>query len=333
MKLIIWWCSLMVILPFLYLFWWKKRWRLLFGIIILAVLVISYWAPGEIAHSILTTETEKEKPFQKLEMTLRGISDDEPKSSDSEKLKMEKGIIKLKKEVEKGIEKMRRGELSEKEISELQEKNNDLDLNKWRWVKKWGKKENSPTLLFCGKEFNEQLTRERKSGNRGERVVENYNIIDFGKRENNKAEAFKKKIQEICKQEENHLEKFAGKSPIIWLKNIDKITDSELKNELLKVVDPNQNTNLGKYQIERKPLGKKEEIIDLSQFTLVATTSTTNPKLSKELRTKLKHIEPFLDKYFWVIFFTFGVLEIIVFLLLIRSKRKSKNKSLKRFEY
>jgi len=63
-------------------------------------------------------------------MTLRGISDDEPKSSDSEKLKMEKGIIKLKKEVEKGIEKMRRGELSEKEISELQEKNNDLDFNK-----------------------------------------------------------------------------------------------------------------------------------------------------------------------------------------------------------
>ena len=101
----------------------------------------------------------------------------------------------------------------------------------------------------------------------------------------------------------------------------------------MKVVDPNQNTNLGKYQIERKPLGKKEEIIDLSQFTLVATTSTTNPQLTKELRTKLKHIEPFFDKYSWVLFFTSGILEIIIFLLLIRSKRKSKNKSLKRFEY
>jgi len=74
-----------------------------------------------------------------------------------------------------------------------------------------------------------------------------------------------------------------------------------LKNKLLKVVDPNQNTNLGKFQVEKKILGKTvqvEEIIDLSQFTLVATTSTTNPQLSKELRTKLKHIEPFLDKYF-----------------------------------
>ena len=66
--------------------------------------------------------------------------------------------------------------------------------------------------------------------------------------------------------------------------------------------DPSQNTNLGKCQVEKKDiLGKTvqvEEIIDLSQFTLVATTSTTNPQLSKELRTKLKHIEPFLDKYF-----------------------------------
>jgi hypothetical protein len=119
-------------------------------------------------------------------------------------------------------------------------------------------------------------------------VVENYNIIDFGQAENNKPDSFQKKIQEICKQEENSWEKEKGNSPIIWLKNIDKITNSELKKELLKVVDPNQNTNLG----------KGEETIDLSQFTLVATTSTTNPQLSKELRTKLKHIEPFLDKYF-----------------------------------
>jgi len=68
------------------------------------------------------------------------------------------------------------------------------------------------------------------------------------------------------------------------------------------VVDPKQNTNLGKFQVEKKDLFGKtmqvEETIDLSQFTLVATTSTTNPQLTKELRTKLKHIEPFFDKYF-----------------------------------
>jgi len=144
--------------------------------------------------------------------------------------------------------------------------------------------------------------REKKSGNHSWRAVRNYNIIDFGQTENNKLDNFQKKIQEIYQQKENSWEKENGNSPIIWFKNIDKITNSELKNKLLKVVDPNQNTNLGKCQVEKTyhgmNMGKVEETIDLSQFTLVATTSTTNPQLTKELRTKLKHIEPFFDKYF-----------------------------------
>jgi len=144
--------------------------------------------------------------------------------------------------------------------------------------------------------------RERKSGNDNLKAVENYNIIDFGKSENDKPENLKKKIQEIYGKGENSLEKDQGKSPIIWFKNIDKITNPELKKELLKVIDPSQNTNLGKCQVEKIYFGmtfpKVEETIDLSQFTLVATTSTINPQLTKELRTKLKHIEPFFDKYF-----------------------------------
>lgn len=91
----------------------------MFGVIILAVLVISYWAPGEIAYSILTTETEKEKPLNQLRDTLKSISDDEPKPADPEKLKFEKSIIRLEKEIEKGREEVMKGKLSEKEISEL----------------------------------------------------------------------------------------------------------------------------------------------------------------------------------------------------------------------
>jgi hypothetical protein len=144
--------------------------------------------------------------------------------------------------------------------------------------------------------------REKKSGNHSWRAVRNYNIIDFGKEENNKSDSLQKKIQEIYQRKENSGEKESGESPIIWFKNIDKITNSELKNKLSKVVDPKQNTNLGKFQVEKKDLFGKtmqvEETIDLSQFTLVATTSTTNPQLSKELRAKLKPIEPFFDKYF-----------------------------------
>jgi hypothetical protein len=91
-----------------------------------------------------------------------------------------------------------------------------------------------------------------------------------------------------------------GLSPIVWLKNIDKVNDLELKNELLKIVDPEQKNNLGKYHKEEKIEGKterSERTIDLSQFTLVATTSTAHPKLPSELRTKLKHIKPFFDEY------------------------------------
>jgi hypothetical protein len=55
-----------------------------------AVLAFSIFAPGEITYSILTNETEKEKPSKQLEENLKSITDYEPKPSDSEKLKLEK---------------------------------------------------------------------------------------------------------------------------------------------------------------------------------------------------------------------------------------------------
>ena len=340
MKLIIWWLSLMIILPLLYLFWWKKRWRLLFGIIILTVLAISCFLPGEFAYSILTTETEKEKekPLQQLNNSLKNISSHEPNPSDSEKTQLEKSISKSREKVKKGEEKIMRGEkLSEEEVLEIRlEIILYLPTRQSEWIKKWGKKENSPTFLFCGEEFNKELIREKKSGEVSLRTVESYNIIDFGQQKNNKPDFLKKKLQEIYEQKENSNLLKSGYSPIIWLKNIDKITNSEIKNKLLKIVDSKQNTDLGKYQVEVKS-GKQtkniEKTVDLSQFTLVATTSTTNPKLSPGLRAKLKHVEPFLDKHFWIIFFTSGGLEIVAFLLLIREKKKDKSKSLKQFEY
>jgi len=39
--------------------------------------------------------------------------------------------------------------------------------------------------------------REGKSGNHTWRAVKDYNIIDFGRAENNKLESFQKKIKEI----------------------------------------------------------------------------------------------------------------------------------------
>jgi hypothetical protein len=51
--------------------------------------------------------------------------------------------------------------------------------------------------LFCGEEFNEQLTREKTLGKNKSQAVENYNIIDFGQDENNKLESFQKKLEDI----------------------------------------------------------------------------------------------------------------------------------------
>src|SRR3954447_10201116 len=84
------------------------------------------------------------------------------------------------------------------------------------------------------------------------------------------------------------------------VKNIDKITNPELSNELSLILDSERNTTYGKYQIKDwgGNLTEEEGNIDLSKFVLIATTFTSNPQLSQELRAKLKHVEPFFDKYF-----------------------------------
>jgi len=86
-------------------------------------LVVSYLAPGEIAYSLLMTETEKEKPLKQLKDNLSRITDCEPSTSDSEQLKLEKSIVKAKREIEEGSKKETKGEkLSEEEILNLLDK-------------------------------------------------------------------------------------------------------------------------------------------------------------------------------------------------------------------
>lgn len=328
----------MIIFPLLYLFWWKKRWRLLLGIIILVVLAIGCLFPSEFTYSLLTSETDKEEPLQKLQTALENISDAEPNPADPEKLKLEKSIIKSQKKINNFLEKERRGEKpTDEEEWEIRMEGQLLrQLMRPEWIRKWGRKEKSPTFLFCGEHFNEELSREGAKWERKWRKVESYNIIDFGQKENNNPTLLKKKLQEICEQKQNWVSLKDGFSPIVWLKNIDKITNSELKNELLKIVDPDKKMDLGKYWKEIKEGNETKNIektIDLSQFILVATTSTSNPQLSKELQAKLKHVESFFDKYFWVLFFSSLGVEIVIFFLLIRARKKEKKKTLKQFDY
>jgi alpha-N-acetylglucosamine transferase len=152
--------------------------------------------------------------------------------------------------------------------------------------------------LFCGEDFNKELTRERVIGiNEKVKEIKNDNIIDFGLAENNEINSLQKKIEKICQQEEDEfLRLILYNPPSIWLKNIDKITDSKIEKKLLEVIDFKKNSNLGEYYQEIEIGENKYKIkrnVDLSQFVLVVTTSSTNPKINNQLLTKLKHIDTF----------------------------------------
>ncbi|CAJ0749350.1 13933_t:CDS:2 [Entrophospora sp. SA101] len=69
------------------------------------------------------------------------------------------------------------------------------------------------------------------------------NVIDFSQKENNQAKTVEEKILEIMKKSEeqrNSTEFF----PVILLKNLDQITNSEVEKLLLSLLDPPPDTNL-----------------------------------------------------------------------------------------
>ncbi|CAJ0846268.1 4425_t:CDS:2 [Entrophospora sp. SA101] len=104
------------------------------------------------------------------------------------------------------------------------------------------------------------------------------NVIDFSQKENNQAKTVEEKILEIMKKSEeqrNSTEFF----PVILLKNLDQITNSE---EI--------GTGTHKESVELN--------VYLPQFIFIVTTSTSNSKLAPDLQAKLKPVEPFFDKYF-----------------------------------
>ncbi|CAI2165511.1 2660_t:CDS:2, partial [Funneliformis geosporum] len=134
----------------------------------------------------------------------------------------------------------------------------------------------------------ENYKKEMKEG-RGITSLENKHLNECIELKNNNLEFFRKKLQQVDQRGEEEME--AGSYFfLVWLKNIDKITSSELKNELLKMVDPTKNTDLGEYKREIR-YGQKTYLIkkkiNFSKFILVATTSTTNPKLSDEKCTQV----------------------------------------------
>ena len=162
--------------------------------------------------------------------------------------------------------------------------------------------------FFTGEEYNQELTKSSK--------ISQSNIIDFEKEENRKKELVENKIKEIVNSSTNKKLIEQKDFPVIWFKNIDKIENkSPLQKSLLAVFDPAQNYSLS----------IKGEIIDLSQFVLIVTSSTHDTgKLSNPLMSRLDCInvetarpkEFFWDKYFYHILIA-GLLVFLTLILLL----------------
>jgi len=99
----------MLVLPLLYLFWWKKSWRLAVGAILLVIVGVSFFVPNEIVYSLVNRKIKKEQrnltqQEEQVEKQLKELQNKDfsalPSSENSEKIVLEKEIAKLQKEIQ-----------------------------------------------------------------------------------------------------------------------------------------------------------------------------------------------------------------------------------------
>lgn len=352
MKLVIGWLVLMLILPLIYLFWWKKSWRVALGIVILAILVLGFFIPSEVTYSLVNRKIKKEQKnlIQQKELIkkqLNGLRDKDfssPSSSESpEKITLEKEIVELKKEIDKvslpwleWYNKKKDGEEAGSEPKdvhspEFKKKQKIMKEKSQEWIKKWGKVKSLPCLFFQGEELTQGLKRLDKSYNEEHMIwtkgfplkhkENSLSVIDFSN--NNKIETAQKEITKLIKKSNQELESyksFTGKAyiPLIWFKNIDKIKKkSKLESLILSLFTSKKNNVLWDNNGEKN---------DFSEFIFIAS-SADYKSLSPTLKTKLNQFELFLDKHSLTIILVTGVGEIIILLLLINFSRKDKSKN------
>ncbi|MCE8163439.1 MAG: AAA family ATPase [Candidatus Moeniiplasma glomeromycotorum] len=196
--------------------------------------------------------------------------------------------------------------------------NSKTEIKKAKKNDKEGRRNFSWSAFFAGEEYNQELAKNSE-------IKEN-NIIDFTNGSQQQKELVENKIKEIFNSATNKKIIEEGKFPIIWFKNIDKIADkSPLQKFLLAIFDPAQNN----------ALSIKGEIIDLTPFVLIATSSTHDTsQLSSPLFSRLDCInvdtaQPkkfFWDKYFYPILTISLLTFLILILLLIFYSDRKKNK-------
>jgi len=338
MKLIIWWLSLLTILPLLYLAWWKKGWRLILGVIIAATLIASYFIPEEIISSLTHKEITKEvnSKTKKIDELIHNASKQETNSENHQaKVEEAKLIVKWEeeeKELKNQFEKLIREEGQESpntqlKLKEWKEKIQSINFQKNHWISNWSKEIFSSTTLFCGEEFNRILTN-KEYKIEGEEVNISENTINFGDYQDKSTEEVRKKILEIIVKEEIKNRNFS----VIFLKNINKIFKTKVNELLLTLFGPRANANLWKFKMKFREGSEMDWTPNLSKFLFIASSSKSDYKNSEELNKNFRTVEvPFSKNQPAILSFLFG-LEVIIFFFLIRSKRKSQYEKLQQLD-
>lgn len=328
----------MALLPLIYLFWWKKKWRLLLGISILAIAVIGIFSPGEITYSILVRNIERVSKIKekKINDLLNKAASEKITDENKEKNEYAQKIIELNKQLKELKEELKKSRQSS-DYQTIWSKQLLTKIQREKrvrfWISKWSQEKYLSALLFGGEEFNQKLLSKKYQfgGQEKKNKISTESVINFADYSTSKPEEVKEKILEIIKKAEvmswnNSEEEFFA---VVLFLNVDKITNPELENLLVKVFDPQTEESFWKYKDEEN----REITPDLRQLVFIVTTSKTNSKLPKDLQKKLHHIEPLLDKYFWWFFLASATVTIIILVILIKRKRKSDNEALKQLAY
>jgi len=325
----------MVVFPLLYLFWRKKNWRLLLGAAILVILVIAYFLPNVIAHSMVKNRLEEElekviKRAEKIPKKLKKIlSPDyqpEKEAKNSDQIALEKELRNLEKEKKDKNQKFRK-EHANKKASEAESSEFHSEMEKIEKIKeekqrelisKWSGEDFLPPFLFCGKEFGEELKKEREYYGIGKyKLVRN--VIDLGQKDCQKSEVVREKILAIIKAQEMENKLYN----VVLLENVDQITNAEVENLLLGLSEPLVKASEWKYQ--QKFLDIEVDITpNLTRFVFITTASAPSSRLPDKFQRRFRLVEPFLDQHSLLLFIVSGSGEVIIFWWLMKKKKKRK---------
>ncbi|CAG8437490.1 6956_t:CDS:2 [Ambispora leptoticha] len=260
--------------------------RLILGVTITAILIASYFIPGEVFSSLTHKEITREikNKIKKIDELIREASTRQIDSVNKIKVESAKRIIDLEekgKKLHEELEELKReeGKQSINYQSKLYERQENTEIS-------------SSSLLFCGEEFNSILTtNEYKIESRKFNLSEN--IVNFDEYQDKTVEEVKAKILEIIKKEESAF--YTKEFSVAFLKNINKVVKQGVKKLLSSLFGQEADADLWKYKERFRQqdgtIEEREVTPNLSNFVFIASSSNSNSEELEDLHKNFRTVE------------------------------------------